>query len=202
VVDIAPFVARLYSFLRSIDGNKFSFKPFWRNVVLGREVGNLTPLYTSLDVEEPSEFEAIQMKPPRLAENQEALHVQRDHPFSPVQARYSDDEDDDETASWADFRAGQGHRHTRSSSSERTVFEADPPRGSRHSDDTLYDFKRPGVIKPRVPLIRRIAQGAFATLERVLVFAAFGVTLSGIVVYTGGCRGNYINGCLAHLISV
>ncbi|KAJ8595304.1 hypothetical protein M405DRAFT_909338 [Rhizopogon salebrosus TDB-379] len=176
VADIAPFVARLYSFLRSIDRNKFSFKPFWRNVVLGREVGNLTPLYTSLDVEEPSEFEAIQMKPPRLAENQEALHVQRDHPFSP------------------------GHRHTRSSSSERTVFEADPPRGSRHSDDTLYDFKRPGFIKPRVPLIRRIAQGAFATLERVLVFAAFGVTLSGIVVYTGGCRGNYINGCLAHLI--
>ena len=54
--------------------------------------------------------------------------------------------------------------------------------------------------------------------ERVLVFAGFAQVLSVIVVYTGkqayeylasplvtdcpgGCRGGYINVCLAHLIS-
>jgi len=202
-IDIARFVVRLYAFLRSIDKSKFAFKPFWRNVVLGREVDNVTAEYTYLDVEERPEFEEIQMKPPRLVKTQEPLNVQRNQFFTPVQTQYSDDRVDDETAPWAnDPRTSRGvHRHARSSSSERTVFEVDPLRGSRHPDDILTDFKFPGFIKPRSTLIRRIAQGAFATLERTLVFAAFAMSLSGIVVYTGGCRGNYINGCLAHLIS-
>ncbi|OAX42935.1 hypothetical protein K503DRAFT_682299 [Rhizopogon vinicolor AM-OR11-026] len=200
-IDIAPFVVRLYAFLKSIDRRNFAFQPFWRNVVLGREVDNVTSKYTFLDVEEPPEFEVIQMRPSGPAETQEPHHVQRNQPF---ETQYSDDGVDDETvAPWAnDPRVSQDvHRNTRSSSSERTVFEADSPRGSRHSDDTLNDFKFPGFItKPRATLIRRIAHGAFATLERALVFAAFGMTLSGIVVYTGGCRESYINGCLAHLV--
>jgi hypothetical protein len=134
------------------------------------------------------------MEPSGSAETPEPHHVQRNQPF---EAQYSDAGVDDETvAPWAN-----DHHNTRSSSSERTVFEADSPQGSRHSNDSLNDFKFPGSIKPRATLIRRIAQGAFATLERALVFAAFGMTLSGIVVYTGGCRESYINGCLAHLVS-
>ena len=57
------------------------------------------------------------------------------------------------------------------------------------------------IALPKQPLLRRISQAAYATLERFLVFAAFGVVLSGVVIYTGGCRDSYINGCLAHLIS-
>lgn len=153
-------------------------------------------------MEEPPEFEEIQMKPPRLAGTR-PLHVQHNHSFTPIQTQYSGDGVDDETAPWANnLRVSRdAHRHTRSSSSERTVYEINPPQSSRRSDDTLNNFKLPGFIKPWAPPIRRIAQGAFATLERALVFAAFGLTLSGIVVYTGGCRGSYINGCLAHLIS-
>jgi len=49
-------------------------------------------------------------------------------------------------------------------------------------------------------LLHRILQAAYATLERVLVFAAFAMLLSGIIIYTGGCRNSYINNCLAHLI--
>ena len=50
-------------------------------------------------------------------------------------------------------------------------------------------------------VLRFVGQAAFATAERSLVFAGLMQVTTGIVVYTGGCRGNYINGCLAHLIS-
>ena len=178
--------------MRSVDGSKFALKLFWQNVVLGSEVDDVK--YTFLGAEEPPEFEVIQMKPPRIAETQDPLHVQRD--------QYSDDEVGDETASWANDSqtSRSAYRHTRSSSSERTVREIHSPQGSTHSDATLNESPT-SFIKPRVPLIQRITQGAFATLERALVFAGFGLTLSGIVVYTGGCREGYINGCLAHLIS-
>ncbi|KAG1832991.1 hypothetical protein EV424DRAFT_1469245 [Suillus variegatus] len=175
--------------------SKFSLKPFWQNVVLGRnEVYNLTARYTSLDPEAASEFDVAEMKPLRVAETREPLYVRRNQPIATIQTQDLDDPDDDETAPWS----GDNPLYE-SSLSERTVFEADSPQGSRHSDETLHDFKLPGVIEPQALLVR-ISQGAFATLERALVFAAFGMTLSGIVVYTGGCRESYVNGCLAHLI--
>ncbi|KAG1753893.1 uncharacterized protein EDB91DRAFT_1100481 [Suillus paluster] len=154
-------------------------------------------------MEEVSEFEVTEMKPPGLAETREPLHGRRNQLIVPIQTQDLNDATDDETAPWVnDPRISQGaHRYTQSISSERTVFGIDSPQVSR-SDDTLHDFKFPGLIEPQAPLIRRISQGAFATLERALVFAAFGMTLSGIVVYTGGCRESYINGCLAHLISM
>lgn len=85
--------------------------------------------------------------------------------------------------------------------SEQIVFDADCPRSSRHSDDTLRDIVLAPISRPKQPLLRRVSQATYAILERVLVFAAFGMVLSGVVVYTGGCRDSYINGCLAHLIS-
>ncbi|KAG2058822.1 hypothetical protein BDR06DRAFT_950040 [Suillus hirtellus] len=199
-LDIVRFLVRLYAFVKS--RSKFALKPFWQNVVLGRnEIYNLTARYTSLDPEEPSEFDVAEMKPLRVAETREPLHVLRNQPIATIQTQDLDDPDDDETAPWANnTRNSQGAIHyTKSSLSERTVFEADSPQGSRHSDETLHDFKLPGRIEPQTLLIR-ISKGAFATLERALVFAAFGMTLSGIVVYTGGCRESYVNGCLAHLI--
>ncbi|KAF8974353.1 hypothetical protein BDZ97DRAFT_2052995 [Flammula alnicola] len=45
-----------------------------------------------------------------------------------------------------------------------------------------------------------IGKGVFAVVERSLVIAGFAQLLIGIVTYTGGCRENYENGCLAHLI--
>ena len=92
-----------------------------------------------------------------------------------------------------------GHRH--SSLSERVIFDTDSSRSSRHSDDTLRDGMVTPIPLPKQPLLRRISQAAYATLEKFLVFAAFGMVLSGVVIYTGGCRDSYINGCLAHLIS-
>ncbi|KAF7356185.1 hypothetical protein MVEN_00949800 [Mycena venus] len=51
-----------------------------------------------------------------------------------------------------------------------------------------------------IPILRRIAGAVYSIAERILFFAGFALLLSGVVVYTGGCRQNYINGCLAHLI--
>lgn len=38
--------------------------------------------------------------------------------------------------------------------------------------------------------------------ERLVVVLAYAMWASGSVVYTGICRENYVNGCLAHLISM
>ncbi|KAG1874579.1 hypothetical protein DFJ58DRAFT_757750 [Suillus subalutaceus] len=197
-VDITRFLVRLYVFIKS--RSRFALKPFWQNIVLGRnEVYDVTTKYTGLDAEDPSEFDVAEMKPLRLPETREPLHVRRNQPIAIIQTQDLDDAEDDETEPWVNnSRSSQGAIHY--TQSERTVFQANSPRDSRHSDETLHDFKLPGPIEPQAPLTIRICQGAFATLERALVFAAFGMTLSGIVVYTGGCRESYVNGCLAHLI--
>ncbi|KZS97536.1 hypothetical protein SISNIDRAFT_405165 [Sistotremastrum niveocremeum HHB9708] len=49
-------------------------------------------------------------------------------------------------------------------------------------------------------LVARVAHSAFIALERLLIFGAFIALQTGAVTYTGICRENYINGCLAHLI--
>ncbi|KAG1755842.1 hypothetical protein EDB19DRAFT_435076 [Suillus lakei] len=192
-VDITRFFVRLYVFIKS--RSKFALKSFWRDVVLGRNEIHDAAKYTGLDMEEPREFEVAEMKP---LETSEPLHVRRSQPIAIIQTQNLDDAFDDERAPWVNSRSRQGAKQSRLS--EGAVFEADSPQGSRHSDDTLHDFKLPSLIEPQAPVIHRIARGAFATLERALVFAAFGMTLSGIVIYTGGCRESYVNGCLAHLI--
>ncbi|KAF8558838.1 hypothetical protein OG21DRAFT_1432523 [Imleria badia] len=96
---------------------------------------------------------------------------------------------------YEDFKPTHSHHH--SSLSEHVVFDADSSRSSRHSDDTLRDVIVTAIPVPKKPLL---SQAACATLERSLVIAAFGMVLSGVVIYTGGCRDSYINGCLAHLI--
>ena len=37
-------------------------------------------------------------------------------------------------------------------------------------------------------------------LERASLLWAFACMLSGVAVYTGSCRAEYINGCMAHTI--
>lgn len=179
-IDLFAGFGRIASYARSIRaGDKFSLKTFWRNVILAqdeRPAGSQAE-YANLVAEEPEEIEML--KP-------QATH---------------DAEDDDETAQWAnDVR----HHHVRNVSiadTERTVFDFHSPRGSQHSDETLHEHTHSLHSLPNASLLRKIGSIAFATLERSLVFAAFGQLLLGIVIYTGGCRENYINGCLAHLIS-
>ncbi|KAF5388133.1 hypothetical protein D9615_000262 [Tricholomella constricta] len=181
-IDILALMRRIVTFWRS--GEKFSIKTFWRSAILGRQVDQdrVSLEYTGLVVDEPEEFEEskVSLSP-----------VRQSGDLDPIE-EYSGD-----TAQWANdvHHHRRYHRRHQSTASERTVFGAASP---MHSLDKVYDVK--GALKSNVGLIRRIGKGCFAVLERFLIFAGLAQTLLGIVIYTGGCRGNYTNGCLAHLI--
>jgi hypothetical protein len=105
----------------------------------------------------------------------------------------SDDESREE-GQWANHRQG---------STDDTVYDPQSPT-RRGSEDTLHDISAHGPHSPRkspCSRVQRIGQALFAVVERILVFAAFGQVIEGVVIYTGGCRANYLNSCLAHLIS-
>ncbi|KAI6134850.1 hypothetical protein EV401DRAFT_1901427 [Pisolithus croceorrhizus] len=184
-LDIVAFFTRLYAYLRGDD--KFTFKSLWRTVVLGREPHDLSSDYTGLVAEDPEEYDEI--KPFNTA-SQGASRLHSDSPSAD-----SETTDLERYATWVNEPSPHAtHRSTFSAISDRTLF--DP----RHSEEMLRDPFPPLTSRPSKSLVRRVTAIVRATLERSLVFAAFGLTLTGIVVYTGGCRNNYINGCLAHLI--
>ncbi|KIK96945.1 hypothetical protein PAXRUDRAFT_137291 [Paxillus rubicundulus Ve08.2h10] len=176
-VDITAFFLRLYAFVRG--GCKFSFGPFWRSVVLGQGTHDSTSEYSGLVTDDPEECDDMKL-----------MNVTSQEPTQGFDNQFDENAQDTQYV----------HHPSHSSVSERTGSH----RYLRHSDDTLHDMMLPPAIHPRQSikqsLSRRVSGAAFATLERALVFAAFGMVLSGIVVYTGGCRESYINGCLAHLI--
>lgn len=175
---------------------KKSLGSFWETVILNKEVehAHQESEYLGLVVEEPEEFEG------KLSRNSADLQT---YELSDVS----------QTAQWAN----DVHRHHRHSSttSERTVFGL---HSTVHSDDSLHDSPRKRLSKRS--FLRRVGTSAFAVAERVLVIAGFTQLLTGIVVYTGtftfplwlsspnllifagGCRENYLNGCMAHLISM
>ncbi|KAF8450367.1 hypothetical protein L210DRAFT_843634 [Boletus edulis BED1] len=140
---------------------------------------------------------AFCMAPSKLTLRQFWRSVVLGHQHYPSSSEYSGivSEDPEE---YADIKPASSRPV--SSLSERVVFDVHSPQSSRHSDDTLHDIMVTPIPPPKQPLLRRIPQVAYSTLERFLVFAAFGMVLSGIIIYTGGCRDSYINGCLAHLI--
>ncbi|TFK43381.1 hypothetical protein BDQ12DRAFT_674879 [Crucibulum laeve] len=174
-VDIISAMRRIILFFNS--GEPKSLRRFWRSVVLkreGEEQGN--PEYTGLIVKDPEEFDEAKLD--------RHSDLSRDH-----------DEEMSNTVQWAN----NVHHHRRqfSTTSEGTVFDLQSP---SHSDDTFHDQTLRRNQSSKSSLVRRIGDGLFIVLERFLVIAAFSLLLTGIVVYTGGCRENYINGCLAHLI--
>jgi hypothetical protein len=194
ILDLAAPVRRLVVYFKSGDRVRFNLKPFWQTVVLGREdilVGSDAE-YAGLVVEEPEESEEAELK--SIDNATEPLHVRRNQNVAPLQGL-------EQTTRWKNHvQHNHHHQFSHSATSERTLFDAYSPT-KLYSDDTLHQMDGHHEVKPKIPLLRRMAQGAFGTAERALVFAGFVQLLSGIVVYTGGCRESYINVCLAHLIS-
>jgi hypothetical protein len=187
ILDLVALLGRLTAYIRSRDRAKVNFKHFYRTVVLAREeipTGSDAE-YAGLVVDVPEEFDEAELKVAPVP-----LHVRQERSMSPLET-----ENLDRTVHWTN----NVHRRQHSSASERTLFSTFSP--TKYSDGALDDMDIHGDVKPKLPLLRRIARGAFGTAERVLVFAGYYQLLTGIVVYTGGCRQNYINGCLAHLIS-
>lgn len=170
-------------------------KAFWRSAILGRDCDTVGPEYVEL-VSDPEGFDKNESV---LSPSSETGELDAEQGF------------DIDTVRWANDVHRQ-HRRRPSAASEGTLYGS--PTCMR-SIDNIEDAK--GTATPTANFIRQVGNGIFAVLERFLVFAAFGQLLTGVVVYTGmafrpwlyqllislpgGCRQNYINGCLAHLIS-
>lgn len=206
-IDALAALFRLYTFVRQVRNGErqLSIKGFWNHVILnkaddirsGYSNANAAHEYTGL-VNEPEEY-VSEYKASGRFDHIDTDSAQTD---SGVQSPTSEDGPSD---LWSnDIRVINGRHRSRQSAwrhsiaSDGTLFSAHPD--SRHSSETLHELP-PHVPAAKLPLVHRIRRGAFATTERTLVFMGYMQVLTGIVTYTGVCRNNWVNGCLAHLIS-
>lgn len=198
LLDIVPLIRRFVTFLTSSDRKNVISKHFWRTVILGHEeaLTGSSAEYAGLVSDEPEEFED-----PEWKSGTEPLHMRRNQAVAPLQTLTESLPSHDRTVHWTNNVNGHHyHQHSQSASSDRTLFGfLSPTKLFPH--DTLEDPEGQDHPHPKQPLAYQIARIAFSVMERGLVFAGFCQLLTGIVIYTGGCRENYINGCLAHLIS-
>ncbi|PPQ77379.1 hypothetical protein CVT25_010960 [Psilocybe cyanescens] len=177
-LDIIAAIQRFIAFLKSPDK---SLKTFWRHVVRKEEIDfGASPEYVGLIADEPEDFTT-----PKTFRHSVEMHDVE-----------LNDIDRSHTEQWAD--AVHRHQKNYSMASEATVFGTHSP---GHSQDTLHDSKSRPKSLSRFERLQSIGRIAFATVERTLVAGGFAQLLLGIVTYSaGGCRENYLNGCLAHLI--
>jgi hypothetical protein len=190
-IDLSAGTSRVLSYVWSIERDGFSFRSFWNRVkLLSQRADHVSDIrnaeYTSLVTEESEGLEEI----PKTGAYRNSFIAPTDDAIM----------HDDETQQWVDEVRLDAEALPESPTSDRTFVGHRHrfSRDSQHSDDTLQD--QDCVVKV-VPLSRRVGSLAFETLERFLVFAGFAQVMHGVVIYTGGCRGYYLNGCLAHIIS-
>ncbi|KAG6887273.1 hypothetical protein C0992_013034, partial [Termitomyces sp. T32_za158] len=180
-IDVLAVLRRIFSFFRS--RKLFTVKAFWQTAILGRKNDHdqYSVEYSGL-VGEAEDFEESKISlssPDRQSGD-----------LDPIE-EYTGD-----TAQWAsNVHHHRHHYRKHSTASERTLFGNTSP---SRSLDQIQQVK--GNVNSAVGLLQRAGKGCFVVVERFLVFAGLWQTLLGIVIYTGGCRGNYVNGCLAHLI--
>ena len=195
-LDLVALGSRFIGYLRSIKSGdqRFTVSSFWNAAILGKG----TPLlgtsaeYTTLVVDVgDEEFEEAELKGVITDSDQLGSSRQpRGSRSPPKAASYDDEEYNVQTIEWSpqtptsDRTAVSGRFHDR--------------QHSIHSDDTLHDIV--SQVNEQRPWYKKVGSAVFATLERLLVFAGFMQLLTGVVVYTGGCRESHVNICLAHLI--
>ena len=182
-IDVFAGANRVFSYVRSIErAGGLSFRSFWNRVILSQGADHVSSIndaeYTSLVMEESEESE-----------------IPKTRTYDRFVVATDDASAHHGTHEWVN-KVRQASPE--SPMSDRTFVGHRFSRDSQHSDDTLHDQDR--VVRD-IPFSRRVGKLAFGTLERFLVFAGFAQLMHGIVIYTGGCRGNYLNGCLAHTIS-
>ena len=204
-LDVISLVRRAvsYGYRVHTGEQKFAIRSCWNTVVLDREEAPLAlgGEYAGLVSEDPEELDMAELKAHASSSTRHSLpHI--DTTMSPIE-----EEEDQEPEQWANDVRGHSRNpsYPQSAMSERTVFEPHSPRGSVHSVETLHTDEWHPLTwireSTRPAILLKIGRAVFATSERILVFLGLMQVVTGIVIYTGGCRENYINGCLAHLIS-
>lgn len=195
-LDVIALGSRLIAYCRSIKSGhqQFTLSSLWKIAILGKGASALgsSAEYTTLvvDVDE-EEYEEAQVKGITADSDQLGSSRKPQGSRSPHKAiNFDDEEYSGQTIEWSpqtptsDRTAVSGPFHTR--------------HDSIHSDDTLHDIV--SQMNERKPWYKKVGPAVFSTLERILVFGGFIQLLTGVVVYTGGCRGDHVNVCLAHLI--
>ena len=195
-LDVITLGSRLIAFFRTIKSHnhRFTFSSLWNTAILGKDASPLgsSAEYTILavDVVDEDGYQEAELKGVITDSDQLGSSRQPQGSHSPPKAVSFYEEYNPQAIEWppetptSDRTAVSGRCHTR--------------HHSVHSDDTLHDGA-PQMNGQR-PWYKRAGSVVFATLERFLVIAGLMQSLTGIVVYTGGCRGDNVNICLAHLI--
>ena len=196
-LDVIALGSRLIAFSRAIKsgGQKFTFSSLWNTAILGKDTSSLgsNAEYTTLVVDvDDDEYEETELKGALTDSDQLGSSRQPQVSRSPPKAVGFDEEYDTQTIEWT----LQTPASDRTAVSDRYRYHA--RRSSVHSDETLQDVV--SQMNEWGPWYKKVGSAVFATCERILVFAGFVQLLTGVVVYTGGCRGDHINICLAHLI--
>lgn len=189
MVDTLAFIRRAFFFFKG--SHPKTLGEFWSSVILNKFPAS-EPEYASLAHEELAEYYEL---------DQERVEASHNHRRSSSSESLSN-----EHRQWHHSNASQGtfvnatptastHRHAKHVSLISTF-----------SDDTLHlpVQRLPTNSQDEfesLPLKYRIGRILLATAERLLVILGFVQLISGVTVYSGICRGNYRNGCLAHLIS-
>ena len=190
VIDTFAAATRLFSYIKSMEsGGKFSIRAFWNTVVLGKEdchVFGSNAEYINLVACEPGDPE-------------DSLKCNVHHNRRIVASADAESIHEDETAEWVNNVRRHSEDSPETPASDSTLVGRRFSHGSQHSDDTTQEQVR--FTATNIPLSRRLGKLVFATVERTLVFAGFAQLMHGVVIYTGGCREHYLNGCLAHIIS-
>ena len=193
-LDVIALGSRLSTFFRGIRSgdHPFTLSSLWNTAVLGKDAPVLASkaeyatLVTDLD---EGEYELEETVLRAVIPDSDQLRSSRQPrgSRSPPKPISFDQDQNAETVEWSptsDSTAVSPRFHTR--------------HHSISSDDTLHDVAP--QLNSKKSWYGKLGSAVFATLERFLVFAGFVQLLTGVVVYTGGCRADHVNICLAHLI--
>ncbi|KDQ16101.1 hypothetical protein BOTBODRAFT_31175 [Botryobasidium botryosum FD-172 SS1] len=195
VVDAVHLIRRAFSYFTNT--RPITLRGAWDSIVAAKE-----PLFLARDfeydglVQTPDEYDDSDHSPTSSTPR----HAHFDEPLRPGEILY-------ESSDWANEEVTESPR------TATTFYEREIPmrRFSGLSESTLRDPSvhsptRTDSPEPRAAAappasrLQRLGTLLFDITERVLVVYAYTLVLSGATVYTGICRGNYINGCMAHLI--
>lgn len=170
-IDTFAVATRFFSYVRSMErGGKSSILSFWNFVILGKEDCHVFGM---------SNAEYINLVTDEPGDLDENLKF------------------NDETAQWANNVRRHPEDSPETSASDYTLVGHRFSRGSQHSDDTVQERVQ---YNDSTPWSRRLGKLAFTIAERTLVLAGFAQLMHGVVIYTGACREDYLNACLAHII--
>lgn len=197
-IDALPLIRRFYEFVRA-GSSEWTPRQFWNIVLCGREQkperrwmdDNEEEIKLTTDHEEHS---PVEMSDPGHAQR---VHggLTRFHDAPSVWVNQGE-------SSLTSTHAHGSPSSRYSIGSEATLHDpGSPTRSWPLFSSPKLDMHHVVTKKGWRGRLACAGNWTFNAAERTMIPFAWGVAMIGGCVYTGICRGNYLNGCLAHFIS-